>query len=192
MALILITAPAAEPVTLAEAKLHLKVDGADDDALITTLVTAARRFAERFSRRALVTQTWDLVLDAFPADDGAIFVPRPQLQSVTSITYIDGAGSSQVLAASKYKVDIASQPGRIAPAFGQSWPATRAEMTAVTARFVAGYGAASDVPESIKQAILLLLAHWYENREAVHAGTGAARIPLTVEALLRQHRVLTL
>lgn len=170
-ALTLVAPPTAEPVTLAEAKAQLKVDASADDALITSLITAARQQAEEtgafgFSHgRALVTQTLALFLDGFPDADGAIEVPRPPLASVTSITYVDTAGTTQTLASSDYTVDAKSKPGRVAPAFGKSWPATRDVINAVTVTFDAGYGTAAAVPESIKREIKALLVHLYERRE---------------------------
>lgn len=190
MALTLVTAPAAEPITLVEAKAHLRVDIADDDSLITALITAARQHVEVITRRALITQTWDLTLDTWP-DGGAILMPLPPLQSVTSITYKDSAGTVYTMPATDYIVDKAEEPGRIVLAYGKTWPSvTLYPAGAITVRFTAGYGAASAVPQAIKQAILLLVGHWYESREAVVGGAVQREIPFAVEALLWSFRVL--
>lgn len=192
-ALSLVTAPAAEPVSRSEAKAHLRIEASvtDDDTLIDALIVAAREHVEDFTRRALVTQTWDLKLDAFPCD-AYIKVPLPRLQSVTSITYVDTAGTTQTWSSSDYQVDTASEPGRIAPAYGESWPDTRAgQLNAVTVRFVAGYGAASAVPQKIKQAMLLIIGHWYEHRENVVISAQAQEIPFAAEMLLWPYRVLS-
>ncbi len=133
----LIIAPAVEPVTLAEAKLHLRVDHSDEDALISSLISAARRYAETFTGRQIITATWELTLDAFP---WIIEPPHPLLQSITSIVYVDVDGVSQTLDASIYQVDITSTPGRVKPAFGEVWPGTRSQFNAVTVTYVAGYG----------------------------------------------------
>lgn len=187
MGLILITAPATEPVTLTEAKAHLRVTGADDDTYITALITMARQYAEVFTRRALITQTWDLYLDAFPDYD--IALPMPDLQSVTSVTYVDTDGVSQVLSSALYQVDLASIRGRIAPAYNEEWPDTREETYgAVKVRFVCGYGAASAVPETIKGAMKLLIGHWFENRMEATAET-IKQIPMGANNLMWMERV---
>lgn len=194
MALTLSVAPAAEPVTTAEAKAHLRVDGADDDSYIAALVAAAREYCEGMQRRAYVTQTWTLTLDGFPAGGRTyIDIPLPPLQSVSSITYLDSTGDSQTWASSNYTVDAKGTPGRVALAPDAVWPTTQAgRINAVTITFVAGYGLAADVPESMKQAIYLLVGDWYGNREAQVVGTVTQRLSFSVGALLGLDRVYTL
>ena len=188
-ALTRVTGPAKEPLTLEEAKAHLRVQNAAGDALIGRLIKAARHWAETYTARALITQTWELGLDRFPV--GEIEVPRPPLKSVESITYIDSVGGTQVLAAGKYRVDADSEPGRITPVQGGAWPTTRAVTTAVTVRFTAGYGAAgSHVPEDIRQAMLLLVGSFYEHREDIVVGETAVRLPRGAEALLNPYRMV--
>jgi len=153
--------PSEEPVSLAEARAHLRLESGEDDYL-ADLITASRRHCESFQGRAYVTQTWDLYLDAFPG--GCIKVPLPPLQSVTFIKYKDSAGVLQTLAASDYVVDAYSEPGLIFLAYGKSWPSTYPEANAVQIRFAAGYGAAAAVPQEMKHAILLKLADLYEHR----------------------------
>lgn len=186
MGLSLATAPAEEPLTTAEAKLHLRVDGSDDDALIARLVAAARRSAEHETKRALVTQTWDWTLDGFPR---WFEVPKPPLQSVDEITYLDDAGAEQTLPTSVYRVDAAREPGRITLGYGQTWPSTYPVASAVTVRFVAGYGAAAAVPEDIKAAMLLTIAHWYRNREAVNVGNIVTEMPMGAKMLIGPHEI---
>lgn len=187
------TAPAVEPVTLAEAKLHLRVTQSGEDTLISALIKAAREYAEGVLNRALIDQTWDLYLDAFPGEcDGYVLkVPMSPLKSVTYVKYLDEAGVQQTLSASLYAVDITSEPGRIYPAYQQVWPTLRTgALGAVVVRFVAGYGAdGTFVPESIKAAIRLAVAHWYENREDTVVGTIVSKLPLGVDALLWQERI---
>jgi uncharacterized phiE125 gp8 family phage protein len=185
MALKLITAPAEEPVTLAEAKLHLRVDHTADDALITALIAAAREFAEHQTERAFVTQTWELALDAFPAD--VFKLPRAPLASVTSIKYDDAAGAEQTLSAAAYYVDTHSVPGEIVPAYGTSWPDALAAANAVRVRYVAGYGGAAAVPAGIKQWMLVRIGSLYQRREEVAAG-GVQPLPW-VDRLLDPYRV---
>lgn len=190
MALTLITAPTETPVSLAEAKLHARVQITDDDDLIKGQLDAARLYCEGFTKRQLVTATYELRLDGFPAWDlTPIVIPRPPLQSITSITYLDEDGVSQTWASSKYQTDTNTEPGRVMPVQGKTYPSTQLDtLNTVTIRFVAGYGAASAVPERYKSAIQMIVAHWYINRES--AGMKAMHeIPMGVEALLMQDRM---
>jgi len=185
MATTLSAGPATEPITTAEAKLHLRVDHSIDDALIDSMTAAAREWAEAATGRKCVTQTWLLKLDAFPSE---IRPPFPPLSSVTSIGYIDTAGVTQTLSASSYSVDTDSEPGRIVPAYGESWPSTRGMSNAVTVTYVCGYGAASAVPDSIKAAIKLLLGNIYEHREDV-VPVQMSNLPDGARHLLSPYRV---
>src|SRR4051812_14255213 len=118
----LVTAPNTEPVTLAEAKTHLRVTAADDDTYITALIKGARQHCEVVLNRALLQQDWDLFFDCFP---DVIRVPMPPLQSITSVKYIDLSGTLQTLDPTGYAVDKNFEPGRIKPAYGTSWPSIR-------------------------------------------------------------------
>jgi uncharacterized phiE125 gp8 family phage protein len=163
----LATAPAVEPISLDEAKLHLRVDISDDDTLITSQIQTARRRAEKIAGRAFITQTWDYVLDAFPQGD-TLEIPKPPLQSITSIKYYDQDGTEYTLSSDDYYVDTYGEPGRVVLKSSATWPSiTLREANGVVVRFMAGYGDADDVPEEFKQAIYLLVGHFYENREAV-------------------------
>lgn len=189
MALVLVTAPAVEPISTSDAKSHLRMDLPDDDTYIDGLVVVARRTAERLARHALITQTWDLVLDAFPAGD-VLEIPLPPLQSVTYVQYTDDDGNTSTFAASRYQVDTEATPGRIALDFGETWPADTLQTVAgVRVRFVAGFGdAASDVPDDIVHAMKLMIGHWYENREDTIVGAVAREIPKASEYLLANYR----
>lgn len=195
------TAATSEPVTLAEAKSHLRVVGAEDDDWIEDqLIPAARQWCEEFTGRQFVQATYDLYLDSFPSDahlvgsgrstyrGSEIRLPRPPLSSVTSITYLDGDGASQTLSSALYRVDTRGIVGSIAPVVGQVWPDTYDTTNAVTVRFVAGY---SSVPPAIKQAVLIVVATLFEHREAVIVGPNAALVPFAAKALLYPFRVLT-
>ena len=180
--------PTIEPVTLAEMKLHLRVDEIDEDTLIESLITAARESAETFTWRQFITATYELTLDTFP---GVIYLPRPILQSVTSITYVDSDSAEQTVDEDTYVVKTDSVIGEVYPAYGESWPTCRGFTDDITVTFKDGYGdAASDVPDSLKAAIRLFVGHLYENREATVVGTIVATLPLAVESLLWNNRVV--
>lgn len=176
MALRLITPPTALPVSLATAKQHLKVEHDADDALITTMIRSAARSAEQQLNRALMTQTWQLVVDAFP--EAEFKLERPRVQSITSITYIDAAGTQQTLGADAYTLDADMLPGWVLPALGTTWPATRDQANAVRVTFVSGYGGdASAVPDDVAAWILLQVGALYRNREAFAQGVSVAELP---------------
>jgi uncharacterized phiE125 gp8 family phage protein len=188
MGMTLLVAPSGEPITLAEATLHCRVDGTDDDALITALIVVAREKAESRTARALLTQQWRLDLDCFPAD--SIDLPKPQLASVQSITYLDGDGVRQTLDTSEYTVITNETPGVVLPAYGKSWPSCRVTPGSVQISFTAGYGAAAAVPQAIKQWMLLHICTWYEHRESVSVGPGSGGVAVMpyADELLYEYR----
>jgi len=193
-ALTLVTDPASEPLTAAEAKAHLRVTTADEDALIGSLITAARQRVEEITGLSLISQTWEYALNAFPEATrrnplGAIWLPRGPLQSITSITYTDPDGDSQTLDAASYTADTRALPGQVVPAYGESWPSTRAVLNAVVVKYVGGFGDdGTDVPEPIRQALRIDLATLFEYRENLIAGGNVAPVG-TVQALLAPYRV---
>jgi uncharacterized phiE125 gp8 family phage protein len=212
----LITPPAAEPVTLAQAKLYLRVDFDDDDTLITALITAAREYCEKYTGRAFFNQAWVRTLDFFPLygrveasrnpserntwpygtwywNKVTIQLPFPRTVSVTSITYLDNDANQQTLPSSSYNVDTTCTPARIAPAQGVMWPIVSNYIPgSVKITFVAGsYGDGTTTnicPQSICQAMLLLIGHWYQHREAT-SELSLKSIPFAVDALLDTHKV---
>jgi uncharacterized phiE125 gp8 family phage protein len=186
MSLSLTTAPAAEPVTLDAAKAHLRVDTADDDALITSLVAAARARAEWHTGRAFVTQSWTLWLDRWPCDS-IIEIPLPPLQSVSSVTAYAPDNTATVLDAATYQVDLVASPARLALKPNASPPAALRALNAVAIAFTAGYGDASDVPAPIQQAILTIVAALY-----AHRGDEAVELPQEALALLAPYRMVKL
>ena len=190
----IITAPTTEPVSLAEAKLHLKVDTGDDDTLISTLVTASRETAEVFTGRALATQVLEYILDSFPSCSDTIYLPMPPLETLASIKYKDCQGVEAEWDSSNYVVDSESMPARVTSAYGKYFPDfTPYPVSSVRIRFTAGYKSGGPdslkIPEQINQALKLLIGHFYENRESVVVGTVANKVPFTVEALLYPYRV---
>jgi hypothetical protein len=231
-ALRLKTPPAVEPISLAAARLQIKMDSDFEDVLINEGIAAARRDAENFLRRSLVTQTWTLAYDEFPDGSGGgrhldaayvdyyrdfriIPIPRPPLQTISSIKYIgrrdaldptrdsayDAATRLHTLDPAHYQVDALSEPGRIAPITSEFWPFTDLNLlspalNSVQVEFIAGYGDAATVasflPNAI-QAMKMMLAHLFENREAVITGLRAAaiEIPLGARDLLWPDRIVT-
>lgn len=192
MALVLTKAASVEPISLTEAKAHLRVSIDNDDTEITTLITVVRRDVEKYLHRALITQAWTYTMDAFPGIGRAITVPLPPLISVVSLQYIDQNGETQTMTANtEYTGDILNQPGRIVAAYGTTWPTIRAVINAVTLKITCGYGeAAADVPEEIRQAMLLLIGHLYAHREITVTGMAVNNIPWSVEMLLSAYRIL--
>ena len=181
----IVTEPTAEPLTLTEVKDSLRDTPVEDDALVSVLITAARRAAEAHTHRVFVTQTWDYFADKFPASAITFLeLPRPPLVSVTSIKYTDTDGVQQTWDSSKYVVDTHAERGRILPAWSEIWPSTRQVMNAVEIRFVAGYGVPDDVPEDIRTAMLLQINHLYDHRQSVVIGAIGTVLPLGVKALL--------
>ncbi|HSH72348.1 MAG TPA: head-tail connector protein [Methylophilaceae bacterium] len=173
--IIVITPPASEPVTLAEAKLHCKADSGDDDSLISIYITAARAAAEHRIGRALVTQTLELVLDSFPGNE--IELPHVPVASITSVKYLDSDGIEQTIAGSDYYLDNAGLKNWVIPGHGTSWPSSFDAANAVRVRYVAGYGDETKVPGGIKSWILLTVGTLYKNRESTIDGTITSPIP---------------
>lgn len=183
MALILQTGPATEPVTLTEAKLHLKVDVTDDDDLIETLIASAREAAELQTGRSLLEQTWRKTLDEFP---DAIQLDCPPIIEVTSVKYIDEDGVQQTLNSISYQVDTESEPGWVVPAYGYDWPETRDQANAVEVVYKAGY---DECPKAIKQWILTQIGNGYANRQSVAFGNVAVVESKFIDCLLDRYRV---
>lgn len=165
------------------------------DPMLGMMIAAARAHAETELHRFLITQTLDMYLDAFPQEEGAYFsnlpILLPPIQSVTSISYTNLDGTESTLAADQYLVDTKSQPARITPAWGTVWPPTRMQNNAVKVRFVAGYGAAADVPDCIRHWMLLRIRTMWESRHKFLPGMRAeAMLPdQFIDGLLDSERV---
>lgn len=183
-----VTPPAAEPVTLAEAKVHLRLEQAEDDVYVSALVQAARQYIEEVCWRGVVAQTWEAVLGRFP-ETGAVVLPGGNLGAITSVAYTDADGAAQTLAASAYEADTVSVPGRIILADGESWPSTRSRWDAVRVRYTVGW-AVPDVPGPIRQALLLLVAQMYEQRVPEVTGATIGKLEFAVDALLGPYRLV--
>lgn len=179
-----ITAPAVEPVSLAECKIDLRVDHDADNDLIAGLIVAARQEAEELSRRALVNRTLELSLTAWPCDN-CIRLPYPPLASVTSITYLSYANVPAVMSTGDYIVVTDVEPGLIALAYGKTWPSEQLRsVLPIRVRYVAGYGAtAVSVPERYKALIRSLVAIRYEYRDEMTP--AAERMLVNIRAALQ-------
>jgi uncharacterized phiE125 gp8 family phage protein len=179
-----IVEPAVEPVTLAEAKSHLRIDAGftADDAAISSLITAARIHVENVSGRTLIRSRWQIKLDHFPSWD--IELPNPPIMSdAVTVTYVPSEGG-QPIAFTDFRTDRDATPAVIRPQWNGLWPVARGAENDVTVTYWAGYGeSASSAPVPARHCCLMLLGHWYANREAVAPG-AMNPVPMSVETLL--------
>lgn len=180
------TEPLIEPVSLSEAKHHLRVDSSDDDAYIAALITAARQWAEAYLDRTLVYTQWTMRMDTFPNE---IELPSPPMArsgtvTATSVTYtISDSQTTTTLSTAEYRVDREATPGVIRNLYGGSWPSHLMDQNAVQVTWWGGYGATgSDVPQAIRHGILMHLAHLYERRLAADS-VASNEVPFGVKAL---------
>jgi uncharacterized phiE125 gp8 family phage protein len=174
------------------ADVIVKTGETQEDEFISLLITAAREHCESHTRRALAPQTLEVCLDSWPCGN-EIELPDPPLQSITSVKYKDSAGVETTLTANTdYIADTDSNAGRIVLPYGKMWPsATLYTVNPIRIRYVAGYSAGNPIPKTIMLAMLLLVGHWHDNREAVITGSGALlskKMDLAVDALLLPHR----
>jgi uncharacterized phiE125 gp8 family phage protein len=199
MAKRLITPPAEPPVSIEYVKTKLRIDHDDSDDDLAAYIASATDLAQEFLGRALVTQTWELLLDEFPEHE--IAIPMPPLQSVESVKYDNEDGDETTIAAADYTVDSSSGsagaegPGWVVPNVDVEWPTPIEAINAVRVRFVAGYAPSAESPENltenipaaIKQAIVLCVKYWYDGEMDIDELQG---LPTGVEPLLRKYRVL--
>ena len=187
---VLVSAPAADPVSLTEAKSHLRVDYTDDDTLIGRLVDAATAYVDGWQGvlgQCLITQTWRQDFSDFPHT--VIRLPMTPVQSVSSIKDRSDAGAETTLSSSNYRLATDARGAYVELVSGETWPVPGDRADAVSVEAVYGYGdAATDVPETIRHAMLMMIGHWYENRETVSAGIGMSGVPMAVDSLLAPHR----
>ena len=197
MTLTVVTQPPAEPVELAEAKTHLRVDFDDHDDYIEGLVKAARRFAENHTGTVFIERTLKYTIDAFPElSSEAIIVPVAPIQSISSIIYTDTDGNEQTWSSDNYILDPDDKRPRILPAYEQDWPDTRDQINAVQITMKAGYaplGSPLDyrtaVPDDIRHALKMLIGHWYEHGADVAMGTTVVQVPMASLSLLWDYKI---
>ena len=180
MNLTLVTPAAWSPVTIQEVCENSRIDHGEEDSLIQGMIVGAVAHVERLTGRVIGAQTWEAVADGFPAGD--LTFDLGPIVSVTSVTYLDADGNTQTIDAADYRVDTVSASGRISPVGG--WPTAGEYPNAVRVRFVAGVNAAD---ADVRQAILLMVGHWYEHREDA-SSESLQSIPLGSAALLGLHR----
>lgn len=182
-------APVAKLLTIQEVKAQCRIDGSDEDTLLLGLIDAATSYLDGYSGilgRALVNQTWQADFAGFGDE---VRLPIGNLVSVTSVTYYDASNAILTLSSLIYAAFSDALGPYIALKPAQVWPSSYARPDAVRVTWVAGYGAAaSDVPIAIRQAALLLVANWYDNRSAVSIGDTPTELPFAVSALLAPFR----
>jgi len=189
MSAILLVAPAAEPLSVAEAKNFLRVEQDDDDVLIGALIAAARNQIEALTRRGLLTQTWRLVLDRWP-NDGRIAPKLAPLRAVSAARIYDAANNASAIDAGRFVINAAAD-AIAAP--GWSVPAPGRDVAGIELDVIVGFGdSAADVPDVLRHAVRTLVAHWYENRGLAAIGANVAMLPGSVSAMIASYRVLSL
>jgi len=181
-----ITPASTYPVSLTEAKSHLKVDTTADDTYITSIIKAATQLSEEYTNRFFI----DTVIDQTCSDFAQLqTLFKSKVSAVAHVKYYDNDNSLQTLSATIYDTQLQYEPSQIQLAENQSFPSITKRNDAVVARYTVGYGSASDVPEIIKQAILLTIGNFYQNRNSVVIGRIATELPMNVKWLLDTYKV---
>jgi uncharacterized phiE125 gp8 family phage protein len=192
MPLILTEGPASEPISLEEAKAHCRIDADTEDALVSSLILAARMHVEQSLGLALIRQCWSLYLDRWP-DAASVELPLAPLIAVDAVRLYSSSGTWVTLDPGLFCTDTVSRRPRLGRAAAQAWPVPGRELNGIEIALTAGYGAsADDVPPPLRQAIKLLVAHWYEAREPVTFGDDTELVPLTVASLISPYREMRL
>lgn len=186
------SAPGDEPITLSEVKGHARIDGSADDALISSLIVSARDFVEAYTKRFLITQTWDVFWDLCdePTKARLLAPGRGKILAVNSITTFDSENNGTVFNAANYRIS----GDRIVLNDNFQWPDLDREFDSIQLNVDFGFGPAdTDVPDDIKQAMLMLVSHWYENREAtgdrLFGKEKKGQIPFGVTPILEKYRI---
>lgn len=179
-----VTPPTGFVVSVGEMEDHLRWEDASEASVILGLIKAATSYVQDISGKQLLTATYDVQWARFPGCNGALVLPRVPVSSVTSVKYYDTTGTQQTMSSALYTVQDGSEhfSGYVIPAFNGQWPSTYGHDQDVTVRFVCGFGTPSDVPETFKLQIKLLVAHWFEHREAIACG-DMSPTPLAFAAL---------
>lgn len=207
-ALVLVTPPSARLLTVTDLRSHSLIPHAAENDYLDSLIDVTTDWLQRWLDVQFLQATYRLLLDAWPdayapalhdparpgtrgGRDVVVYVPRPPLVSVSSVKYRDDGGVQRTLVAgTDYVVDASSRPGRVAPAYGASWPSARKDLNAVEIEFVAGHATAAAVPAGLRHLAKLLCANWYAHREPVITGTISKEMELSAEALAWPYRNL--
>lgn len=206
----LVTPPTTEPVTRDESKLHCRIDTTADDTYIDGLIVAAREFVELQTRRALISQTWRLVLDNWPGGSGPwwdgvregiismvdaaqyVDIRKGGFLAITSVVTVNEDGTTTTWDSANYYAVTRNGMGRLVKVAGATWPIIAIPVRqagGIVITFTAGYGTtAASVPASLRQAIKDIVLHWYETREAV-GETSRWHPPMKTAAILQQFTV---
>lgn len=188
MTLVMTSGPLAEPVSVADAKAHMRVDSTAEDALIASLIVTSRLHIEAALGLALLTQAWSYFVDAWPRSRESVLPLKP-VQTVATVRVWAQDGTSQTLAAETYTLDGEGMPPRLVLSRSAAPPAPGRSASGIEIAFSAGFGDAGiDVPAPIRQALLLLVAHWFENREPNRIGAADSEIPHMISTLLAPYR----
>ncbi len=192
MALVLTSPPALEPVSIAEAKDHLRVDHSDEDAYISSLILTSRLHIESALSLALINQSWTWTFDAWPQRSQSVTLPLRPVSTIISIATLASDGTPTVMPVADYELDGDHVPPRLLRTVNQ-WPKPGKSRAGIEVSFVTGFGpAAEDVPQTVCHALLLLVAHWYEHRDPIEIGSDKTAVPEAVSTLLMPYRVARL
>lgn len=188
---VLDTAATSEPIALSEAKLFLKVDTSDDDALIGTIISSAREYVENFTGYQLLSATYTQYLDKFPNKNTAIELLMNPVSAVTHVKYYDSDNTLQTWNTSNYDTDLKGKPARITLANNATFPTVYDRTNAVEIKFVAGYAStsATGFPKQLLNAMYLIIGHLYENRQDVIVGSIVTEMRKGADSILRQYRI---
>lgn len=188
MALVLTNGPATEPVTVAEAKAHARIDNNVEDVLITSLILTSRLHIEAALGLALITQSWLMRLDRWPKSN-VVTLPLRPAQAVTAVRLFALDGVPQPLDSGSYRLDGEQTPPRLVPVDGV-WPSPQRRHAGIEIAFTAGYGdAPDDVPQPLRHALKCLVAHWYEHRDPFLMGPRNTAVPPAIGELLMPYQV---
>lgn len=184
VSLTLVTAPSVEPVSLATAKAHLRVEHNDEDDLISEYIASARQLCEDYCERSFINQYWTAAFDGFPMDGEAIELPRPRVTTIQTFVYDDTDDAEQAVSASIYNESLSTDQARLTLAQGEAWPEVGTTAAPVRVTFKSGYGAAaSDVPPAIRQAIR-------ETLEVLYRTRGAGELSPAIMSKLTPYKVM--
>ena len=192
MALVLTSPAALEPVSVVEAKDHLRVDHSDEDAYISSLILTSRLHIEAALSLALINQSWTWTFDAWPKRSQSVTLPLRPVSTITGVSTLASDGTPTAMPVTDYELDGHHVPPRLLRTVSQ-WPKPGKSQAGIEVSFVTGFGpAADDVPQPVRHALLLLVAHWYEHRDPIEIGSDKTSVPDAVSTLLKPYGIARL